>query len=515
MKLVPTFVRKFLESLIPVQRRTVWDPRQQPTVASTLDVDRVHSIFGQADAGDPSELFTLYQDIVVGDSHLQTEFGKRKLAVCGDVAVVHPADKKNADDVATAAFVGEQIKGCPTFLKGCLHLLDSTLWPVAVVEKVFAPMNGGGFRLTKLIPVPDQLLDFSKGRLRIRATDPERGIPNGQFFEATIEDGPARYIVHRGHILSVPDHRGGPLRSLVWWWLLGAMDREWWGRFLDRYGMPFPVGKFEQADEASQSVLMRAFSYMTRLGGLVVSKDTEVELIQASSSQAGDAFEKFLAVCQREKSKLILGQTLSSESQPTGIGGGASDQQESVRQDIRMFDALSLAATLRAQLFAQLCQANRLRGAVPTLTWGGESAEGSVVTGALLSSLAMAGITLTDEGLATLGIRLGLSLQRSAAPQQRPPGSDLTLALNAARLPGLPDDADRANERIAREGAADLARAFSGLLAPVAELIRNSASPDDLQARLLTLFPQMPAARFAGLLENSLVAFAANRTSLG
>lgn len=73
---------------------------------------------------------------------------------------------------------------------------------------------------------------------------------------------------------------------------------------------------------------------------VVVSKQMEVEVVQSASSQQGDVYEKFLSICQREKSKLILGQTLSSESQALGIDGGAKDLHGQVRQDIRQWDAL-------------------------------------------------------------------------------------------------------------------------------------------------------------------------------
>ena len=91
-------------------------------------------------------------------------------------------------------------------------------------------------------------------------------------------------------MLTTPDNRGGPMRSLVFWWLLSSMGRDWWARFLDKYGSPFLVGKYDQADDASRGVLERAFQWAVRVGGIVVSKQTEVEIIQASASQSGDAF---------------------------------------------------------------------------------------------------------------------------------------------------------------------------------------------------------------------------------
>lgn len=509
---------EYFKSLIPTKTVTIVDRRQETTgLSQTIDVDRALGLFGEADAGNPRELFALYTEIVLGDSHLQGEFAKRKLAVLGDALSILPIDKENADDAAAAEAIKAMVADFESssiesrvqdFGDACLFLLDSVLWPVAIVEKVFRKSAKAGlqYELAELVPVPAHLLDWSEGRLRLCKTDPVTGYVTGGYHEVD----PHRYIVHRGHLLTSPDFRGGPFRSLVIWWMFSALSREWWARFLDRYGSPFLVGKYDQADDASRSVLERAFSWAVKIGGLVVSKETEVELQQASSSQSGDAYEKFLAVCQREKSKLILGQTLSSDSQPLGIGGGASKTHEGVRQDVRQWDAAQLGKTLRTQLFRQYLSINGIKGRPPKAVWGGESKEESQVTGALLSSLKSAGLRLTDDGVVTLSERVGLPLERdpgaavSPAPAAISLGSRLVLA--SPRL----IDADRANEAIARAGAADLAQAFRGALAPVRQILDEAESADEVQARILRAFPDWSAGRVAEVVERALVAFAAN-----
>ncbi len=490
----------------PTKQVTVFDVRSQPTgIVQFANVERIHSIMEAADAGDTRDLFALYQEIVLTDNHMQAEFSKRKLALLGDPMSIIAANKKDAMDAKAAEVVSEQIADCRGFLKACIHLMDSVLWPVSVVEKVFV-RSGSGFRLAELVPVPDQLLDFNQGEMRIRLTD-ERGMPTGTFADVD----PARYIVHRGHLLTFADHRGGPLRSLVWWWLLTTMDREWWGRFLDRFGAPFLVGKYEQSDDASRSVLERAFSYATRIGGLVVSRETDVEIQQASASQTGDAFEKFMAVGQREKSKLIVGQTLSAESQPLGIGGGASGQHEQVRQDIRQWDAMQLGETLRTQLFDQMLLVNGMAGKSPKVIWGGEDSAGQEALGKLLESLSKAGLQLTDEAIGVASERFGLGIQRAAAvPAPTMLGARVHL-LTADKSALAADDA---NAAIARAGSAGLTQAFSGALAPVRQAVLESTSAADLEHRLHVLYADWPAERLAGVIENALVAYAANGVSL-
>jgi phage gp29-like protein len=268
------------------------------------------------------------------------------------------------------------------------------------------------------------------------------------------------------------------------------MDREWWTRFLDRYGAPFLVGTFTEGDDASRSILERAFSYATRIGGLVVSRDTDVEIQQAMSGAAGDAFKAFLEVCQREKSKLVIGQTLSGDTQAQGIGTGATALHSQVRDDIRQWDAARLADTLERQLGAQLLRINGVAGDV-RIAWGAANVtlEASAA-GPLLAQLKQAGLELTDAGITALSEQVALPLQRSAVPMPRLMGARAHL-LSAS-------EADL---------SAELAREFSGALAPVRQAVLNAGSMEELEQTLSALYADWPAQRVAGLLEQASRAF--------
>jgi hypothetical protein len=317
------------------------------------------------------------------------------------------------------------------------------------------------YELAELVPVPHELLDFRNGRLQIRCTGAD-GRPTSE----VVDLDPARYIVHRGHTLTMPDSWGGPLRSLVFWWLLGTMSREWWSRFLDKYGMPFLVGKYDQADDASRTIMERAFSLATKLGGLVVSRETEVEIKQAAASDAGDAFEKFHRISNEEISKLILGQTLSSDAKGNGLSdGGASDQGE-IRQDKRRFDARRLGATFTFQLFEQILRINGIPGRAPMAMWGAVSVAEMKAYADVIQSLRQGGLRVGDSALEVLSDLMGMAIERDPAPQApgAPPGGSvggllpLSVQLHSAQIPG--GRARAANEAILRTGGARLAHAL-------------------------------------------------------
>ncbi len=497
-------VRDYLRSLVPTRSITRWDSAHaEPFAASSLDVTGLHTAMRSAESGDVRQLFAIYRDTVLADNHVQSEFGKRKLAIIGDTFSILPADKNRPQDKEAAATIEHMVESVPGWNLAISHLMDSVLWPVSVVEKIYRPA-GSGFHLAALIPVPHELLDFQARRLRIHETD-SAGRPIHSFHDPD----PERYIIHRNHLLTTPDHWGGPMRSILFWWLLGAMDRDWWARYLDRYGSPFLVGKYSQADDESRSMLERAFSLAVKIGGLVISEDTSVDIQQASTQSAGEAFELFYTISRREISKLIVGQTLSAESQSTGLGSGVASAHAEVRDDYRKFDAKILGETLRDQVFKPFLAYNGIHAGIPKISWGSVSASEAKATGELLVSISTAGLRVADTGLDALSDRIGLPIERSASanPQLTLPQafSILSASLPASRLAR----ADAALDSIAREGSADLARAFRGRLAPIRQIILDSTGPDDLQRRLES-FQSAEPGRAALLIEEALMAYAAN-----
>ena len=294
-------VPKWLEWLIPRRaQKAFYDYRSSEPqfVANMLNVDRLRQIIASAETGNVRDLFGLYRDVLLVDPHVQTEFNKRKIAVLGDTLSIQPWDKTNQDDVAAADFIKEQLSDFSGFTLACGHALDGTLYPLALLEKVFKPSTTPGIRydLGQLNIVPANDIDFTTGFLQLRGLDPKTGAMTGD-----LEDADAnRYIIHRGHLLSTADYWGGPMRSILFWWLLRSMSRDWWARFLERFGAPFLLGKYDSADDQSRLIMSQAFNAATKIFGLVVTKDTEVELMQAAASQTGEAFEKFQEKCNDE-----------------------------------------------------------------------------------------------------------------------------------------------------------------------------------------------------------------------
>lgn len=459
-------------------RVIVMNPASElPAIARSITADRLMSIVQQAESGDTRELFALYRDIIASDSQIQSEFAKRKSAVLGDVLNLVPWDKKLPEDVRAKDICLAVLDAKPfgTLIE---WLLNATLFPVAVAEKVYTP-SAGGFKLSAIVPVHYQLLDYSSGFLRIYDTD-ETGRPRS----SSHAPDPERYIVHRGALMPVPDQWGGPMRALLVWWLLRTMSRQWWANFLERFGMPFLIGKYKAGDENGRSVLVNAFQMAVRLGALVISDKTSAELKQAAAGDSSNAHERFIELCNREISKLIVGQTLSGQASPTGeLGGGTAALQGEVRDDLRKMDAKLLAVTIRSGLLEQYTRINGCTGATPLLSFGSDSTSELRAMTDLIKSLGEAGFEPDDDGMAAYSERLGFGLRRKTAPFQ--------MGLSAEQLRPLALSADGPS-------GTDLAAIFSGRYKAVAELVRSSDTAEDCLAKVkqwaLTADLSVPAA---------------------
>lgn len=527
MSLVSFIKRYFNENRIPREKhedeeslRVGTALGEPPSIAQTLTAEKLQSILRSAEAGDTFELFALYREIRLGHAHTQTVLNQRMLNVLNKTLTIVPLDERNALDVA-AARACRELTSHPRWQIGALaHLVKGHFYPLAVLEQTFEPapaMHPSGLRWLPADwrAVPYHLLDFTEGRLKLWNADPMTGARTGSKREIG-EDlegnlSSFRHIVHRGHLLTdIPDSWGGPLRAALFWWLFAVMDRDWWTRFLDRFGAPFLVGKVDSADERSKRLLTGAFSAATKLFGLVVSRDTEIQVQSVATASHGEAFEKFQAFANGELSKLILGQTMTVSAQAGGLGGAQAEVQQNTLGDIEAWDLTMLAATVNAYIIKPFLKINGYSGTAVLQVATDTSAE--LATKAdFLKAAVEAGLEPTDEAIASLSKASGIQLRRKTAP---------ALPFTLAALAAAPESAEAIARRYGRPTPAELdaialagAPGFAAAFAPrhraLPDIIRTSTSVVDLEARLAAHFSTLHPGEAAEAMEQVLTAFAA------
>lgn len=502
---------------IPEGRKTVGTAfGEPPSLAQSITADRVASILRQAEGGETLELFALYREIILGHAHTQNLVNQRKLNVLTKSLNIVAADDENPADVAAARAAQVLVRTRGWMTVAMNHLLDGHLYPLAVLEQCYRVAGPNPFGLSyvpaEFVPVPYHLCDFTTGHLKLWVADETHGQRTGTRID--LVDHPNRYVVHRGHLLTnIPDNWGGPMRAALFWWLFAVMDRDWWVRFLDRYGAPFIVGRYDTSDQGSKSTLTRAFSAATRLFGLVVSKETDIAVHAVNTTSHGEAFERMQAFANGELSKLILGQTMTVTAQAGGLGGAQASVQENVQGSIEAFDLAALAETVNAEIIAPFLRMNGLAGRAE-LQVATDTAAELRDRGAFLETVRKAGLEITDEGITLLNKMSGLPLQRAAAPinpfqlsaMTAEPGAEVD-ANRILRRMGQPTNAQL--DALADRAAVPLAAAFRGRYAPLRSIIEASTSAEQLERTLSAFFADLPPGRAAELTEQALVAFAA------
>lgn len=422
-------LRRFAAALIPGPR-----PESQiavtnlpPAVASSMDVDGLLGLMREAEGGNMDRMLRLYAEIWGGDTSIMACVWQRKTGLLGQPPVVTKADGGSPEAARHAELLRAQLANVSGLRATFGHLLDASIWPVAVARKVYAPSRTPGllYDLVRLEPVPFYRLDFTgggaepAGTLRLKCVD-----ARGQQTGATEPVRAVEYIVHRGHLLKTfPDTWGGPFRAALLWWFFATCTRQWWARNLNKFGTPFMVGRVASDDKRGKAALLNAFNNTSQMIGIVVSEETKLEVTNALSAASTDSFDRFHTLCRNELSKLITGQTMTTEGQAQGIGGTQANVQSSRLDDITSFDGAELGETFLEQVFRPWLKLNGLSpDAAPTLSWGAP-VDDAAAKSTLVKTAHEAGLELTEEGVAAFSELAGLPFRRAGA---------------AAGAPGLP-----------------------------------------------------------------------------
>lgn len=134
-----------------------------------------------------------------------------------------------------------------------------------------------------------------------------------------------------------------------------------WASFVECYGAPLRLGKYHPgASEADKQVLRRAVRALGRDAAAVLPENMPLEFVEAKNQQ-GETFENLLNWINREISKAVLGQTMTTED---GSSLSQAQVHNEVRADITRADARSLERAIQGAV-AGIWHINQLKAPVP------------------------------------------------------------------------------------------------------------------------------------------------------
>jgi phage gp29-like protein len=246
-------------------------------------------------------LYDLYEEILL-DGHLSATIEKRKLAVSNTPIVFMENGKEN--EKLTSLTETED------FINLIHYIIESKLWGHSLIEMDFR--NGG------LIPtlIPRKHVEPTKGIiLKTQFENSGFSYREAPYSNFCLEIGysdtlgilmkAAQYVIYK---------RGG----------FGD-----WAQYAELFGMPFRIAKYDGFDEKTRGELETALKEAGSAAYVVIPKEADFEFIQNATNGSSTLYETLINVCNKELSKLILGQTLTTEA-------GGSMAQAKVHQEVEL-----------------------------------------------------------------------------------------------------------------------------------------------------------------------------------
>jgi len=358
-----------------------------------LTPQRLAEIFREADQGEVYRQVELFEEMEEKDAHLASLLQTRKLAVLGkDYEVL--AYSQSPEDQAVAELVGEMVYGIANLEEALLDLLDAIGKGFALSEIIWE-MEGSRAKVAELRWIAPKKVTFRESLTPRLLTDqaPWQGE----------EPPPWKVIYHRYRARSGPAWRAGVLRVVGWMYLLKNFALKDWAAFNEVFGMPLRLGKYDPAaSPADREALTRAVRHLGSDAAGIISKATEIEFVEAAS-RGGKAnpYQAMADFCNREMSKAVLGQTLTTDTAGATGTLAAARVHGQVRRDLVEADAQALATTLREQLLRPLVGFNfGWDRPVPWFRFKYEEEEDLKTLSEVYRNLAALGLPLSRQHLA-------------------------------------------------------------------------------------------------------------------
>lgn len=496
----------------PVELTRLRQVQAEPTVsgvrsilsghpAQGLTPARLTRLLHMAEQGDATAYLELAEEMEEKDLHYLSVLGTRKRAVAQleinvESASDDPRDVENAD------------------------LIRDWLGREELEDEMFDILDaiGKGFSVTEII------WDMSERQwwpARLKRRDQ-------RWFEFDREDGetlylkglsgtedlwPFKYVTHFAAAKSGLPIRGGLARAAAWAYLFKNYDLKDWITYIEVHGQPLRVGKYHTgATEADKEVLLRAVANIGSDAAAIIPSNMMIEFVEAAKTGGGtgtDIYEKLANWLDKQVSKAVLGQTLTTEV--TGGSLAAARVHDDVRRDIMRADARQLASALNRDIVRPLIDLNRgPQKRYPRISIGLPVSIDSKQFAEALGALIDRGLKVEQS---VVRDRMGLpdpdkegDLLRpmgvADAPPPPPPAPPAP-ALQAQRHgqgcschAAAPDALDALADDLADEWQ----EAVDPMLDPVRRLMGEAGSLEEFRDRLAALIAEMDTAAFEEML---------------
>ncbi|MDR3173009.1 MAG: DUF935 domain-containing protein [Treponema sp.] len=322
---------------VPNSNRSLWGGG----LVRGLSPERLAQILDTVRLGEvPAEYLEIAGELEQRDAHYRSVLSTRKHAVEGLEIFVQSAGD-SAEDKKIAAAVEEDILNHPDIMDLRKNALDA-LGKGFSVNEIIWDTSGPRWKPKTFLYRDPRWFAYEKDTGALCLREP---LGNG-----LVPLEPYRFIVHEPNLLAGTQISSGLSFTALFYWLIKNYDITSWAAFADRFGYPVRLGKYgRKATKEDIATLKRAVAAIGSDVGAVIPDSMIIDIVESKTTGTNTQVYRELAEwVNKELSKLVLGQTASTEGSEGQLGNNHS--QEEVRQDICRADALQFDQTVNRDL---------------------------------------------------------------------------------------------------------------------------------------------------------------------
>lgn len=250
-------------------------------------------------------LYDLYADVII-DDHLISVMGKRRRAISrASISFQH-----NGEPVEAI----QQLMAKQCFHKLLTYIIDARLYGYSLIQVDLLNLCVDLVPRPHVVPSRSLVVATPYEQTGIDYTQP----PYDRFY------------------LGVGDTDDlGLLFPAAYCVLLKRGDITDWATFNEIFGQPLRKGTYDPLDPGQKTQLEQALANMGSAAWVVVPEGSDVEFSEANRTGAKDTFEAFAARMDKAISKIIIGQTMTTED---GSSRSQAEVHERVADEIVMDD---------------------------------------------------------------------------------------------------------------------------------------------------------------------------------
>jgi phage gp29-like protein len=469
-----------------------------------LTPQRLAALYRRAEEGDLTAQAQLGMDMEEKDAHLFAELSKRRLAVQSVDWHIEPPKDASAQEKRAAEICTEILTDAIDLQDLLYDMTDAILHSYAGCEYHWQLIDGLNVPTQPEFRPPDWFQtdyhahQYSRLLLRDQSS---KGTPLR----------PLNWILHVQRSRSGYLTRAGLVRVLGWPFLMRALSTRDLAEFLEIYGLPLRLGKYPAGStEKEKATLLRAVVGIGHAAAGIIPESMNVEFKEAAKGASGNPFMEMMQWAEGSISKAILGGTLTTSAQSTGLGSNLGEQHNECRKEIAQSDRRQLKRTIEKQLLAPITALNTTAERAPLFIWDDEEPADMKMMADALPGLVKSGLRISR---AWVHDRLKVPeaedaddiLQAPEPPSPEPPGAASSTAAANVQPPDRPAATDAQTAQLKQLGSfAD--RAIEGWIDQIREIVNQAESLEDLVERINQLFPEIDEDGFAEILGDAMAA---------